>query len=156
MTNNDIAYIIEELRELRKGELQILTELEETIRISRSQQSNQVQTQASAVPLHNNENRRVAHTPVVRSPTTSTHTIPTLATAVHQTVAPTNEDTDFQIGDRVYITNRLHRIRNRPPNKGDRISVVTGFLGERVYITTLNNFETWRISSNLRRARSDE
>jgi hypothetical protein len=154
MTNNDIAAIIEELRDLRIRELQILLELEETIRTSRIQQSNQAQGPTTTV--HIDRNHRVDHPPVVQPPVTPTTGVPISAPKAQRPANTPNNDTDFQIGDRVYIINRLHRIRDRPPNKGDRISIVTGFLGDRVYITTLNNFETWRIATNLRRARSDE
>ena len=57
--------------------------------------------------------------------------------------------TDFVIGDKVYITNRISHARNRA-NPLDRASIVQSVSGDKVYITTINGFSTWRLNHNLR------
>jgi hypothetical protein len=117
MSDNDIVKIIEELRQLRILELQVLTDLE--ARIIRN-----LQTQAD-------------------NPTTPDRAVVDAA--------------PFRIGDRVYITNRLHRIpRNRTANQGDRISIVTKVFAKRIELRTINGDNKWRIPGNIRLARNDE
>lgn len=67
----------------------------------------------------------------------------------------------FEIGDRVRITNRVRR----PANWDERIpwnerharnATVTGIADGKIYFTTDNGTQTWRLPQNLRELRDED
>jgi hypothetical protein len=59
----------------------------------------------------------------------------------------------YQVGDRVYITSRIRRpvfTSGTWTGYNERRATVTRVVGEKVYIKTDNEVETWRAAKNLR------
>jgi hypothetical protein len=66
--------------------------------------------------------------------------------------APTSANTvEFQVGDRVLITNRInHARRGAPGTDDDRVGIVTSVTEQRVFLRTLAGTHTCRARKNLR------
>jgi hypothetical protein len=62
----------------------------------------------------------------------------------------------FQVGDLVFITNKIRRPINRPVNNGDRTAVVTKVSLNRIDLRTSNGSYTWRAPQNLQLRTQDE
>ena len=59
----------------------------------------------------------------------------------------------YQVGDRVYITSRIRKpvfTSGTWTGYNERRATVTRVVGEKVYIKTDNEVETWRAAKNLR------
>jgi hypothetical protein len=59
----------------------------------------------------------------------------------------------YQVGDRVYVASRVRRPVFAPgswTSYNERQATVTKVVGEKVYIKTDNETETWRATKNLR------
>ena len=61
----------------------------------------------------------------------------------------------FAVGDRVFITNKIRKPAAYPSKfwtaEKERKAVVTDVDGDKIYIRTDNDVETWRLSKNLRK-----
>jgi len=57
----------------------------------------------------------------------------------------------FEVGDCVFIHNKVKRRKGHPPvNIYDQRATVTGVEQDKISITTDNDFATWRLSKHLR------
>jgi hypothetical protein len=74
---------------------------------------------------------------------------------IHNTPVATNTP-PFQVGDLVFITNKVRRHINRQVNNGDRTAVITKISPNRIDIRTSNGFFTWRAPQNLQLQSQDE
>jgi hypothetical protein len=157
MSNNDIIRLIEELKELRIRELQVLSSLEATVQQNRLIHA---RTIIDENPTTTRTLPNIIPTNTIPTNIAPTRTLPniiptsTIPTNIARTATPTsNENTikQFEKGYRVIISNRVTRSRkNLPTTRGNRIAIVTGIAINKVYIRTLNSLDTWRIPKNLR------
>lgn len=70
---------------------------------------------------------------------------------------PRTAKRSFTVGQRVYITNRIgHVPLTRRTTLKDRAGTVQRVTKSRVYITTYNGNETWRIPGNVRQLTNEE
>jgi hypothetical protein len=56
----------------------------------------------------------------------------------------------FEEGDHVVIINKVRKPNNRPIDSGDRTAIVVGVHTDRIDIRTTNGTLTWRAPKNLR------
>jgi hypothetical protein len=78
---------------------------------------------------------------------------------IHNTPVATNItpiSPPFQVGDLVFITNKVRRPINRQVNNGDRTAVITKVSPNRIDIRTSNGSFTWRAPQNLQLQSQDE
>lgn len=65
--------------------------------------------------------------------------------------------TTFRQGDLVYITNQIrHLPKGQVTSVYDRISIVRKVTDTRIYLSTANKQETWRIPTNVRHCNQEE
>jgi hypothetical protein len=134
MTNDDLQQLIDDLKQLKLREIQIL----EAIGINLQNQQNDGAT----------TNRQQNVETSVSTPTNTTPTNINLDTRVRTL--------PYIVGDRIVITNNITRLLNRPTNRGDRTGIVTKVTQHRINIKTSNGTDTWRAPQNLRFRRHDE
>jgi hypothetical protein len=71
--------------------------------------------------------------------------------SAEQGVPSSTSTADFQVGDRVLITNRInHARRGAPGTDDDRVGIVTSVTEHRVFLRTLAGTHTCRARKNLR------
>jgi hypothetical protein len=128
MSKQEFTKLIDELKQLKLRELEIIESIE--LNLENQQQGQQ--------------------TPVNNTPNTT----PPVARSFFSTAAV--ERTVFSVGDRIVITNKITRPTNRPLNDGDKFGIVLKVAPKRIDIKTLNGSYTWRVPSNVRLHRTDE
>lgn len=62
----------------------------------------------------------------------------------------------FQIGDRVFITNKVRTVRGKPKLDSERFARVTTVTYKKIFIRTDSGFDTWRAPHNLNLISRDE
>ena len=67
------------------------------------------------------------------------------------------DDQRLNVGDTVYITNRIRHVPfGRQSTHADRAATIDRIINGRVYVTTFNGFQTWRLDNNLRTLTQEE
>jgi hypothetical protein len=133
-----ISDLIDQLKRLKVVESHILHELEES--------HNEATASRVSSPTAAPES---APAPAAATPYLASSRSPVAIAAPESTTTPPT--TNFEIGDKVVITNKIKPRSNRHVvNEKDRIAIVTRVTDERVFFRTLNGNQTWRAPHNLR------
>jgi hypothetical protein len=123
MSDDEVAKLIQDLKQLQVQERRVIAALEEAHRTRQTGTT----TTATTAPTN-----RISPTNVIG-----------LARA-------TDPVQVFEEGDHVVIINKVRKPNNRPIDSGDCTAIVVGVHTDRIDIRTTNGTLTWRAPKNLR------
>jgi hypothetical protein len=143
MTNNDIAVLISELKQLRVREARVIDTLETLLHEQRATAAEGGCTTSTTTA----DSSAVTPAPVLYTNTNANSG--TGLPAQRQTVS-TSYERSFRVGDSIVIINKVKRPLYRPVNRGDRVGIITKITKQQIWIRTVNGDDTWRLAKNIR------